>query len=100
MLQRRNASSVIEELKESEELPETTKHRQVKYLNNLLEQDHRFIKRRVKSKMMFRNFWSAQRTIRGYEAMNQIRKGQIVGVPKGDVTGQISFINEIFGVAA
>ena len=90
----------IEELKESDELPKTTKHRQVKYLKNLLEQDHRFIKQRVKSKMMFRNFWSAQRTIRGYEAMNQIRKGQIVGVAKGDVTGQISFIHEIFGVAA
>ena len=89
----------IAELQESGELPKTTEHRQVKYLNNLLEQDHRFIKRRVKSKMMFRNFWSAQRTIRGYEAMNQIRKGQIVGVPKGDVTGQISFIHEIFGVA-
>ena len=45
----------IEELKESEELPKTTEHRPVKYLNNLLEQDHRFIKRRVKTKMMFRN---------------------------------------------
>ena len=36
----------IEELQESEELPKTTKHRQVKYLNNILEQDHRFVKRR------------------------------------------------------
>ncbi len=32
--------------------------------------------------------------------MNQIRKGQIVGVPKGDVTGQISCIEQIFGIAA
>jgi hypothetical protein len=37
---------------------------------------------------------------RAYEAMNMIRKGQIKGVKKEDVMGQISFINEIFGVAA
>jgi hypothetical protein len=35
-----------------------------------------------------------------YEAMNMIRKGQIKEIEKGDVIGQISFINEVFGVAA
>nr|MDJ0573272.1 IS6 family transposase [Pleurocapsa sp. MO_192.B19] len=37
---------------------------------------------------------------KGYEAMNMIRKGQIQDVKKGDVIGQICFINQIFGVAA
>ncbi len=39
-------------------------------------------------------------TIRVYEAMNMIRKGQIINVGKGDVMGQISFINEIISIAA
>jgi hypothetical protein len=47
----------------------------------------------------FGSFNTARRTIQGYEAMNTIRKGQIQNVKKGDVMGQISFINEIFGAA-
>jgi transposase, IS6 family len=50
--------------------------------------------------MSFGSFNSARRTIQGYEGMNMIRKGQIKGVEKGDVLGQISFIKEIFGLAA
>ena len=50
--------------------------RQNKYLNNLVEQDHRFIKRLVNPGMGFGSFNTARRTLRGYEAMNMIRKGQ------------------------
>jgi hypothetical protein len=64
----------------------------------LQEQDHRFIKRRVNPGLGFGSFNTARRTIQGYEAINMIRKGQIKNVEKGDVIGQISFINEIFGV--
>jgi transposase-like protein len=81
-------------------LPEKTELRQVKYLNNLIEQDHRFIKRRTNPGLGFGSFNTARRTIQGYEAMNMIRKGQIKDVEKGDLMGQISFINEIFGIAA
>ena len=90
----------IEALKADEALPETTETRQSKYLNNTVEQDHRFIKRRVKPGLGFGSFNTARRTIKGYEAMNMIRKGQIKDTEKGDVMGQISFINQIFGVAA
>ena len=90
----------IDELKKDEALPKTTETRQVKYLNNIVEQDHRFIKRRVKPGLGFGSFNTARCTLKGYEAMNMMRKGQINGVEKGDVIGQISFINEIFGVAA
>jgi transposase-like protein len=69
-------------------------------LNNLIEQDHRLIKRRTNPGLGFRSFNTARRTIQGYEAMNMVRKGQIKDLEKGDVIGQISFINEIFGVAA
>ena len=50
--------------------------------------------------MGFGSFYSAKRTIKGYEAMNMIRKGQIEKVEKADVMGQISLINQIFGVAS
>jgi len=74
--------------------------RQIKYLNNLVEQDHRFIKRLVKPGLGFFSFQSAWRTLQGYEVMNMIRKGQMQGVNKGDVTGQVAFIASLFGVAA
>ena len=45
------------------------RHRPVQYLNNILEQDHRAIKRRVKAKQGFREFHAARRTIQGYGAM-------------------------------
>lgn len=91
--------SALKDLKADDVLPQETGLRQVKYLNNLIEQDHRFIKRRTNPKLGFGSFNTARRTIQGYEAMNMIRKGQIEEIEKGDVMGQISFINEIFGVA-
>ncbi len=74
--------------------------RQVKYLNNIVEQDHRFIKRLVKPGMGFFSLESAVRTLQGYEVMNMLRKGQVRGVGKGDITGQVAFIARLFGVAA
>jgi transposase-like protein len=88
----------LEDLKEAELLPVETELRRVKYLNNRIEQDHRFIKRLTNPGLGFGSFNAARRTIRGYESMNMIRKGQVEGVEKEDVMGQISFIHEIFGV--
>jgi transposase-like protein len=51
----------------------------VQYLNNILEQDHRAIKRRVNAKQGFREFQAARRTIQGYEAIHMIRKGKLDG---------------------
>ena len=71
-----------------------------KYLNNIVEQDHRFIKRRVKPGLGFWSFQSAWRTLRGYEVMNMIRKGQLHGAPKGDIVSQNRMIAQAFGLAA
>jgi transposase-like protein len=68
--------------------------------NNILEQDHRFIKRRVNPSLGFFSFNTARRTIKGFEAMNMIRKGQIDGVGKGDIRGQQRFVNSLFRAAA
>ena len=51
--------------------------RQVKYLNNVVEQDHRAIKRQVRPMMGFKSFWSAAATLAGIELMHTIRKGQM-----------------------
>jgi IS6 family transposase len=88
------------ELKASGVLPKAVELRQVKYLNNMVEQDHRFIKRLVKPGMGFFSFETAGRTLQGYEVMNMIRKGQVGGVGKGDIIGQVSFIASLFGMAA
>ena len=72
--------------------------RPIKYLNNLVEQDHRFIKRRVNPGMGFWSFDTALRTIHGYEAMHLLRKGQIQGTTKGDVRSQIRFVSTVFGL--
>jgi len=53
------------------------------YLNNIVEQDHRFIKKRIAASLWFRSAEGALRTVAGYEAMHAIRKGQIRWLPKG-----------------
>lgn len=87
-------------LKEEGALLDSCELRQVKYLNNMVEQDHRFIKRRVKPGLGFFSFEAAWHTLQGYEVMNMMRKGQMRGVEKGDIMGQIAFIARLFGVAA
>lgn len=88
------------ELKVDGLIPEHCALRQVKYLNNLIEQDHRFIKRLTKPGMGFFSFETAWRTLQGFEAMNMIRKGQVQRVAKGDVRGQGLLVARLFGVAA
>jgi transposase, IS6 family len=63
---------VISELKKTGELGRRCRCRPVRYLNNVVEQDHRAIKRRVRACQGFRAFHSARRTIQGIEVMNMI----------------------------
>ena len=51
--------------------------RQVKYLNNILEQDHRAVKRTVRPMLGFKSFRSGAATLAGIELMHMIRKGQL-----------------------
>ena len=68
----------IERLKATGALEENCRHRPAQYLNNVLEQDHRAIKRRVRASQHFRSFWGAWRTIAGYEAMHMIRRPSVL----------------------
>src|SRR5947207_5867265 len=72
----------LKELKAEGALPDRCELRQVKYLNNIVEQDHRFIKRRVKPGLGFFSPETAGNTLQGYEVMHMIRKGQMRGVEK------------------
>ena len=80
--------------------PTPIKVRQNKYLNNVVEQDHCFIKKRIAASLWFRSVEGAVQTVAGYEAMHAIRKGQIRWLPKGDVVGQVQFIQRILGIGA
>ena len=90
----------ITELKRKGELGRRCRYRRCPYLNNVVEQDHRFIKKRIAASLGFRSVVGALNTIDGYEAMHMIRKGQVRWLAKGDVLGQRNFIHSLFGVAA
>jgi hypothetical protein len=98
--QARLYGAAIAAVKEEGTLRRRCRHRPVQYLNNILEQDHRAIKRRVKAKQSFREFQAARRTIDGYEAMHMIRKGQARWVSDADVRKQNQFIDQLFDLAA
>lgn len=81
-------------------LPQDCKLRRVKYLNNIIEQDHRFIKKRVRACLGYRSFDTAERTLQGVEAVNMIRKGQVKRLDRSDSIGQAMFVESLFGIVA
>jgi IS6 family transposase len=88
----------VRELKREHKLGRRCRCRTCPYLNNIIEQDHRAVKRRITHKQGFRSLNGARRTIAGYETIHMIRKGQVRWLPKGDVAGQVAFINQAFGL--
>jgi transposase, IS6 family len=69
-------------------------------LNNIVEQDHRTVKRRTKLALGYGSFRTAWRTLQGIETMHLIRKGRVRRVPKDDVAAQIRFLHRLFGLPA
>jgi len=92
--------AAMETLKQEETIDKKTRLRQSKYLNNIVEQDHRSIKHIVKLMMGFKTFNTARRTLSGIEAMNMMRKGQVKGIERGDIVSQVRFIEALFRVTA
>ena len=93
-------ASAVADLKQTGELSRRCRCRTAPYLNNIIEQDHRVIKKRITASLGFRSVEEACRTIEGYEAMHAIRKRQLRWVAKGDPVAQRQFIHTILGVAA
>ena len=88
------------EMKKEGELWRRSRLRQCKYLNNIVEQDHRRIKRLVRPGLGFGSFRTARRTLAGFEAMAMITKGQVRNISGGDIRGQATFIADLFEMAA
>jgi transposase-like protein len=85
---------------EEKVLPHDCKLRRVKYLNNIIEQDHRFIKKKVRASQCFKSFQTAERTLEGIEAVNMMRKGQVKRLDGSDTQGQAQFVLNLFQIAA
>ncbi|HFJ9287336.1 TPA: DDE-type integrase/transposase/recombinase, partial [Bacillus toyonensis] len=89
----------IRELKEEKGIPYGIPLRVKKYLNNIIEQDHRFIKKRIRNMLGLKSLRTATKMIAGIEAMHMIKKGQTLQGEKS-VQKQMYLINEIFGLTA
>lgn len=79
--------------------PEGIQIRQVRYLKNIVEQDHRFIKKRIRTILGFKSFRAATQIIVGIEAMYITQKGKTFQRKKS-VQNQMNFIRELFGLTA
>ncbi|MGG3529072.1 IS6 family transposase [Bacillus pseudomycoides] len=89
----------IQELKAEKHMPEGIQIRQVKYLNNIVEQDHRFIKKRVRSMLGFKSYETATSILSGVEAMHMMKKGQL-NLQVKSAQNEVGFIHKLFGIAS
>jgi len=88
------------DMKRAGQLWRFSRLRQCKYLNNIVEQDHRRIKRLVRPGLGFRSVQTAKPTLAGYEAMAMIRKGQVHNIGGRDMPAQAAFVAALFAIAA
>jgi transposase, IS6 family len=84
---------VIHELKNEKKLSKRVEIRQVKYLNNIVEQDHRSIKRIIAPMLSFQSFRSASKILKGIQALNMVKKGQIKNL-NYSVLNEVKYINQ------
>src|SRR3954469_6924739 len=89
----------VSEMKGDAELWRFSRLRQVRFLNNIVEQDHRRVKRLTRPSLGFGGFWTARRTLAGFEAMAMIRKGQVQDIGGSDIRAQVTFIAGLFQIA-
>jgi transposase-like protein len=90
----------VEQLKEDGELWRSSRLRQCKFLNNIVEQDHRRVKRQVRPGLGFGSFHTARRTLANYEVMAMVRKGQRRKIDGRDMRAQATFVAGLFQTAA
>lgn len=85
--------AAIDEINAGREIPMVV--RQVKYLNNIVEQDHRAIKRVTRPTLNFKSFRSARNVLAGIELMHMIRQGQFM-IEGSD---EMSFADQFYALA-
>jgi len=87
----------IDKLKNDKILPINVGIRQIKYLNNIIEQDHRSIKRIVNPMLGFQSFHTAIKILKGIEAMNMIKKRQVKNFNYSAIE-EAKYVNQLFGI--
>jgi transposase-like protein len=90
----------VEQMRSGGELWRRSRLRQCKFLNNIVEQDHRRIRRLARPGMGFGGFHTARRTLAGFEVKAMFRKGQVRRVGGCDMQAQARFITRLFQMAA
>lgn len=88
----------IEQLKKEKSIPDGMQLRQQKYLNNIVEKDHRFIKKRVHSMLGLKSLRTATLILSGIEAMHMMKKRQLHQRVKS-AQNEAKFIHKLFGLA-
>lgn len=91
--------AAIHQLKQEGICPKDTQHRSSKYMNNIIEGDHGRLKRLIKPTLGFKSYKTADATLKGFEVMRAIKKGQtmIEQIQKG-VRGEVRLVERAFGI--
>jgi transposase, IS6 family len=89
-------TNAIAELKKQGKCPDAVEHRQVKYLNNIIECDHGKLKRVINPMLGFKCLKTAYATIQGIEVMRAVRKGEAALGYYGHPLGEVRLVSRIF----
>lgn len=90
--------TAIKELKEEGICPPKVEHRQIKYLNNIVESDHGELKRLIKPTLVFQSMKTAYATIKGFEVMRMFKKFQMHAWCYGQgIMGEVRLAKRQFG---
>ena len=94
-------AAALAELKKEGKCPKDTLHRQAKYLNNVIEADHGKLKQLIKPVRGFKTLKTAYATIKGFEVMRALRKGQARAFNvTSDIRGEARIVERAFGLGA
>ena len=95
----RSYSAAIRELQSEGQLRRACRQRTRRYSNNRIESDHRHVKRRLRAMQGPRTMATACAVIAGIEAVQMIRKGQVLGITRSNLSGQAWVFGALFGLS-
>ena len=94
----RSYPAAIRELQSEGLMHRSCRHRTRPYANNRIESDHRFIKRRLRAIQGPRSAPTARRLIQAIEAVHMIRKGQVLGITRNNLSGHARIFGALLGI--
>jgi transposase, IS6 family len=94
----RSYPAAIRELQGEGLMHRCCQHRTRPYANNRIESDHRCVKRRLRAMQGPRSASTAGRLVQGVEAVHMIRKGQVLGITRNNLSGQAWIFGALLGI--